>query len=197
MLREGPQRTQLLAYRREVDCERAEKKDGRNLKPWVTVWHRAACLPTLDPHVKEKQTSWTFNLCNVGSVCYNSQVLYPRVAVLGSSCLAENLQILNKILNKPMVSKITAIIWEAIQRADVRRILAQNIFKSCRHTGKLASVVFFSQLIWCNVKKLGLPWASRKYLIKAKHWINSNPLHFFKASKVFITGKMWTWRKND
>lgn len=100
------------------------RKNGRNLKSWMTVWHRAGCLPTLDPYVKEKQTSWTFNLCNVGPVCYNSRVLYPRVTAPWEQSLGW------KFTNFEQTDgKITAIIWEAIRRAGVRRILARNIFK--------------------------------------------------------------------
>lgn len=87
----------------------------------MTEWSWVACLPTMDPYVKNKLLRLLiYVMLGLFSIITESFIL--EWLLLGSGDLA-------KIYNtfEQSDSKITTTIWEATQRVGVRRLLAWNI----------------------------------------------------------------------
>lgn len=153
-------------------------------------------LPHHPGSLWEREISWTFHLCNVGPVCYDSWLFYPGMSIPWEKWLSWKFII---VLNKLMI-KITDTIWEPTCGLGQELDSENKIFFICplnlvdtpwRWACKLFSTPLIQQRSHSFLECVENVW------LKAKHGTNSKTLNSYGFKSLYFQAKCESGKKND
>lgn len=151
-------------------------------------------LPHHPESLWDSEISWTFHLCYVGPVCYNSWVFYLGMSTPWEKWLSWKFIIL---LNK-LMRKITDTIWEPTHMLGQELDYENKICFKCPLNlvdipRRSACILFSTPLI--QQRSHSFLECVESVWLKAKHGTNSKPLHSYGFKSFYFQAKCEKWKK--